>query len=369
MKTLTIIGVSLAAFAASSEIALAQENRQFIDFGGVTWELQGEYAGLETHLDRPSLALRKARLWADEANFSDGVISYKVAYPEHRAFIGTAWRTQDRKHSEEMYFRAHLNNTPDSIQYTPVNNTLSAWQIYSDGNAIAPVQQSYSDWNDVKIVVKGDQADIYFNSETPVLHIPDLKNDFESGGIVMRSSNRSDDTTYFSDLSIRALTEVDQIIGTPKDPKPVPDGLIETWSVSSPFDEAILEGPHLPGMSDLTWQDLSVETNGIANLGRLYDPQDGVDTVFLRHTLISESPDMKVLTFGFSDRVKIYLNGDLLFAGNDGFRTRDYRFLGLIGFHDQIGLPLNAGENELMIAVSETFGGWGFAGALSDTGL
>jgi hypothetical protein len=68
---------------------------------------------------------------------------------------------------------------------------------------------------------------------------------------------------------------------------------------------------------------------------------------------------MRAMDLGFSDRAVVYLNGQPLYAGRDDYRTRDYRFLGSIGWWDTIYLPLREGDNELVIAVSETFGGWG----------
>lgn len=349
--------------------AEAQEAPKTIEFGNHTWEVAAEKAELIEHMGKAALALKKGRLIADDADFSNGVISFKAAYPEHRAFIGASWRVQgraqDQLHAEEMYFRAHLNQTPDSIQYTPVNNGMAAWQIYSDGNAIAPISQDYDGWNDVKIVVQDDRADIYFNSDDPVLHVPDLKNDLPAGGITLRSSNRADVATIFADLVIRPLEPGEGVIGTPKDPKPLPEGLINTWSVSSPFDESVLtDRTQLPDELKLVWQKLDVESNGIANLARLAGPSDGADTVLIRKTITVSENQIASFQFGFSDRVRLYLNGDLIYAGNDGFRTRDYRFLGLVGFYDTVGLNLKEGDNELVAAVSETFGGWGWAGAL-----
>lgn len=345
--------------------AAAQDAATSIEYGGYTWDVTAERAEAVTYKGKPALAVEKGGLWADDANFSDGVISFKVAYPEHRAFIGAAWRIQDRTTYEEMYFRAHLNNTPDTVQYTPVNNGRAAWQIYSDGNALAPANQNYDDWNDVKIVVQGDRADIYFNSDVPVLHIPDLKNDLSAGGLLLRSANRSDDTTYFADLEIRPLKPNEATSGSAKPAKPVPDGLVQSWRVSSPIAETVLaDHSHLPDDLELTWQDLAVESNGIANLGRLYAPSEGNNTVLVKTTLTVTEAQIAEMRFGFSDRVRLYLNGDLIFAGNDGFRTRDYRFLGLIGFYDSVGLNLVPGENQIVAAVSETFGGWGWTGAV-----
>ncbi len=362
MKRAISLGIMSACLSAG---ATAQDTASTLEFGGYTWEAQAERADLVPYKGKLALALEKGGLWADNANFEDGVISFKVAYPEHRAFIGAAWHIQDRTDYEEMYFRSHLNNTPDTIQYTPVNNGRSAWQIYTDGNALAPAVQDYDDWNDVKIVIQGDRADIYFNSDVPVLHVPDLKNDRAGGGLSLRSSNVADATTHFADLEIRPLQPNEGIVGEPKPPKPLPDGVIQTWSVSSPIAEQIVaDQTKLPESLDITWQDLDVETNGIANLGRLSAPGQDQNTVLVKTTLTVTEAQIAEMRFGFSDRVRLYLNGELIFAGNDGFRTRDYRFLGLIGFYDSAGLNLVAGENEIVAAVSESFGGWGWTAAI-----
>jgi hypothetical protein len=75
---------------------------------------------------------------------------------------------------------------------------------------------------------------------------------------------------------------------------------------------------------------------------------------------------VKPLRLGFSDRATVFLNGRALFRGEDGYRSRDYRFLGSIGFWDTVYLPLAEGENELVVAVSEDFGGWGVMARLED---
>lgn len=75
---------------------------------------------------------------------------------------------------------------------------------------------------------------------------------------------------------------------------------------------------------------------------------------------------IKEIKFGFSDRVRVYLNDRLLYAGYDQYTSRDYRFLGTVGFWDALYLPLKKGRNELWMAVSENFGGWGIQAAIED---
>ena len=88
--------------------------------------------------------------------------------------------------------------------------------------------------------------------------------------------------------------------------------------------------------------------------------------MFARAAIRSEQAQTKRLDFGFSDRAAVFLNGRLLYRGDDGYRSRDYRFLGSIGYFDSLYLPLEAGDNELVVAVSEDFGGWGVQARFDD---
>jgi hypothetical protein len=71
-----------------------------------------------------------------------------------------------------------------------------------------------------------------------------------------------------------------------------------------------------------------------------------------------------------SDAVTIFLNGTPLFSGNSAFLERNGLDSGWIGFSDAVFLNLRKGTNELVAAVAEDFGGWGFQAKLDDmTGI
>ena len=72
------------------------------------------------------------------------------------------------------------------------------------------------------------------------------------------------------------------------------------------------------------------------------------------------------MDFGYSDRIKVYLNDVILYSGNNNYRSRDYRYLGTIGFFDAVALPLKEGENTLIMGVSVNFGGWGLKARFTD---
>ncbi len=360
---------ALLCLAPTALLAQAANAPQAIEFEGKTWRITAQDAHVEKHLGRDALFLKGGRLWRDDIDFGDGVIEFDVTFDEVQGFIGPMWRASSDNRFEEIYFRSHLSGKPDAVQYTPVEHGLSAWQIFSDQNAIAPIDLKPGEWNRLKVVVQGDAADFYFNSNEPLMHIPDLKTDIVSGHAGLRSTSPAGGAALFSNITFRPLRDGEGVVGKPKETPPLPDGLISTWNVSSTFSEemvannlSLTAGDH----DNLDWRKLDAETNGIANLARLADSVDGADTAFVRLSIKSDRAQMKELLFGYSDRVRVYLNGKRVYYGDAGWRTRDYRFLGTVGFFDSVGLDLKRGENELLVAVSETFGGWAWAGAMAD---
>ena len=60
------------------------------------------------------------------------------------------------------------------------------------------------------------------------------------------------------------------------------------------------------------------------------------------------------------------LNGKPIYRGNNKWRSRGYRYLGTTGLFDSIYLNLKKGENILLMAVSEDFGGWLITGRIEE---
>jgi hypothetical protein len=76
---------------------------------------------------------------------------------------------------------------------------------------------------------------------------------------------------------------------------------------------------------------------------------------------------VKKLSIGYSDDVSVFLNGRILYRGRSAQAFRDPAFLGIVNpENDTVYLPLKKGSNELMLAVSELGGGWGFVCRLAD---
>ncbi len=85
----------------------------------------------------------------------------------------------------------------------------------------------------------------------------------------------------------------------------------------------------------------------------------GSQVVFARTTIESDREQFRRMHFGYSDGAVIFVNGMPLFFGMNPYPFRD-----LGGVMEERGeavyLPLHKGSNQIVIAVTEFFGGWGF---------
>ncbi|HXV77758.1 MAG TPA: family 16 glycoside hydrolase [Candidatus Polarisedimenticolaceae bacterium] len=330
------------------------------------WVVRAEEHAFETHLGRPSLLLRNGVAWVDGSRFKDGVIEFDVAFTGERGFSGVAWRMQDERNYEQFYLRPHQSGRPDACQYTPTYAGLTSWQLYHGPGYGAAVDYRTDGWNHVKLVVSGTQAEVYVNGgPTPALFVVRQKREVESGRVGLNSYSAP---AHFSNFSYRQDAQP-ELAGEPPPAVGAPSGAILRWQVSDVFDGAVLGDattldPAIRAGRD--WTSLDAEESGLANLGSVRALGPGQDTVFARASIDSEAARSTLLRFGYSDRARVYLNDALLYRGDNGYRSRDYRYLGTIGWFDEVVLPLRPGENELWIAVSESFGGWGVQAAIDD---
>ena len=84
--------------------------------------------------------------------------------------------------------------------------------------------------------------------------------------------------------------------------------------------------------------------------------------------MTAETAGVHRFNFGYSDEVSVFLNGTLLFSGDDSYRFNFPRRQGLITIDQgSLYLPLEKGENELILAITDFFGGWGVMGQFEKT--
>lgn len=340
---------------------------QTIPFDSTRWEFFAQESRVEEYLGRQSLFLKGGLALVKDAKFLNGVIEFDIAFSPERSFAGGVWRVQNQENYEEFYFRPHQSGNPDANQYTPIFNGNAGWQLYYGEDFAVPIRYRFNEWMHIKIVVAGTQAEVYImDMETPALFIPELKHAPATGQVGLSAGNFA--PAHYANFSFTPLA-APTLKGKAKPRQPAPQGVITTWSVSNGFSEETLQSKLTLSESDkaaLTWKKLDCEATGIANLSRLVSLSEQSNTTFARVVINSERDQIKEIKFGFSDRVRVYLNDRLLYAGSDNFVSRDYRFLGTVGLWDALYLPLKKGRNELWLAVSENFGGWGVIAAIED---
>jgi hypothetical protein len=352
------------AFLLFSLKSFAQTN---VPFHSSRWTIQAKEAVEETHLGRPALKLTEGTALLKDADFRNGIIEFDIALNKTRYFPAIDFRMLDEQNFEEYYLRPHQSGNPDAMQYTPVFHALGGWQLcYGTGYNNAVVLP-FDRWLHIKLLVSGNRAEVYFDQDTvPVLYIDPLKRGISSG--MIRLSNPWPATAWYSHFVYTKTDDV-QLKNPPRQYAPLPQGTISSWQVSGVFSEAkVKDRPWLTAADTarLHWQELQTDAAAIADLSMLSGVTDSANTVFARTVIYADRPGIKKFSFGFSDRARVYLNNRLLYAGEDNFMSRDYRFLGTIGYFDAVYLDLQKGRNELWIAVSENFGGWGIKGKLED---
>lgn len=360
--------MTLMAILSTAMLTLTPPGpQQPVPFDSGRWRMSAVESRVEEHLGRKSLYLKGGVATVADARFADGQIEFDIAFSGERGFMGGVWRVQDSRNYEEFYLRPHQSGNPDANQYTPVFHGVSAWQLYHGERYAVPVAYRFNEWIHVRIVFSGRQAEVYIGDmEKPVLFVDDLKRGVEPGSVGVSAGNFA--PAHFSNFSFTAM-DSPPLRGIPGKPETAPPGILPSWQVSDVFPESAVEGKTTLGREDLAaraWSRLETEVSGLANLARLQGIDRRNNTVFARKVIVSEREQIKRLDFGFSDRVRVYLNGRLLFRGADAYLSRDYRFLGSIGYFDALYLPLRAGENELLFAVSEDLGGWGIQAKLED---
>ncbi len=348
-----------------------------VEFEGKTWttgDFDGSEARVDDYMGRTALYLGRNFAGLQDIDLGDMVIEYDYAATHPSGFIGVRFRDNlETGNREQFYTRPHQSGQPDATQYMGVINGASTWQLHAGPNEAVATELPAQTWIKVRIVAIGDRADIFVGDmTTPLIHVPDLRSESETGNFSIYASDRggiNDTGAYISNVVVRAAASEDAVIGLPAKTAALEDGLIRSFEVSAPFKEETISSTytladaHMP--SD-PWVDLGVESDGIANLARTTAIEDGKNTVFVRMTLEAETAENRMLRFGYSDRIRLFVNGELVFFGNAQWRSRDHRFLGTISLEDSIALHLKAGENEIIAAVSESFGGWGFKAALQN---
>jgi hypothetical protein len=345
------------------------------------WEFQGQ-AEVAEHQGRKCLRLDGGAAVLKDFEMRDGVIDVDVSTPAGRGFFGIQFRiTADGQNAEWIYLRQHKSGLPDALQYTPVLGTGLNWQIYNGPGFTGAVDIPKDIWFHLRLEVAGAQGRLFVEDMgKPVLEMSDLKSGVQKGQLALAVLTGE---TYFSNFEVLTTPDAPWERRAP----PTPPGTLLHWSLSPSFDALArnLERPLTASEAGkISWQDVEAEPPGFVVLYRYreaphpkvtfqgdfskrLDPQPGMKVLYARTRIESDRDQVKKLLIGYSDDVSVFLNGQILYHGRSAQGFRDPGFLGIVNpENDVVYLPLKKGTNELMLAVSELGGGWGFVCRLAD---
>lgn len=342
--------------------------QSIIPLDTINWYIQAKSYKIENYKGKKAIAIENGALFLREGNFLNGTIEFDIYLKEQRMYPGVLFRADETfRNGEQWFIRTHLSGLEDGNQAAPSTNGITPFQFYFGPKYSFPYTYKYNDWTHVKVVVNGTKAQVFLDhSKTPNLSW-NLFHKPKAGGLMIRGGVAS---MYIADIIVdRSATKI--IDFNPIKSKPT-KGIIQEWEVSDKFEEKLLEDPSKINavIKNRKWgRKIKLEEGTAANISRVQVLRDGTpgETVFAKIKIQSDKDQIKLFNFGYSDRVVAILNGEAIYKGNNGWRTRDYRYLGTIGFFDGIYLNLKKGENTLLMAVSESFGGWLITGKFEDT--
>jgi len=345
------------------------------------WELEGQ-AKVADYLGRHCLLLDGGAATVKDFEMRDGVVDVDVATPANRGFFGIQFRvTADGNDGEWVYLRQHRSGYPDAMQYTPVLRTGLNWQLYNGPGFTGNVDIPKETWFHLRLEITGAQAKLYVRDlDKPALVMTDLKSGVQKGQVALAVLTGA---TYFSNFEVRTTPDAPWERRLP----PMPPGTLTKWSISPAYDALArdLERPLTAAENAaITWEPVEAEPPGLVVLYRYreaphprvtfatdfskrLDPQPGTKVLYAKATIEASRDEVKRLLLGYSDEVSVFLNGKILFRGRSAQNFRDPAFLGIVNPEDDaLYLPLKKGKNELLLAVSELGGGWGFVCRLED---
>lgn len=336
-------------------------------------ELQPPVHNAETveFLGRSAFHLARGLVYTPGLEFSNGAIDVDMAADDDGRFVGLAFRVESEDEYEAIFFRPRNSGTTQAIQYTPGIKGANLWQIYTGPSYTASAEIPRNQWIHVRVVVTGLVAKLFLNnSSEPTLVVPDLKRGNSKGSLGFWGHMGGG---YFSNLrytpdNASYPSEAKQSFAT---------GTLADWSLSEIFDVAERNPETYPNAARLKWEKVAAENPGMVVINRyrrspnidsperedrLRGPGAGARFVYARTVIHAQRDELRKLKLGYSDEVVVFLNGKPLYGANNSLGFRQPNFLGLLDPEgDILYLPLHRGENELLLAVTEYFGGWGFS--------
>ncbi|HKY30372.1 MAG TPA: hypothetical protein VJM12_20740 [Pyrinomonadaceae bacterium] len=361
--------VFLALAFVCSTVAQDQ-NRVLVPGSRDEWYIEGAErkgdAQVAEFLGRESLWLRNStHVIRSGVEFVDGTIEFDVAPMDKGNFVGILFRRAAFQNQENIYLRVHRSGLYNAVQYAPRVNGSSTWQLYPEFNAVADLPRNQ--WTHVRVEVRGTKLEVYLNNRTePTLVVPRLRGIPLKGSVAFWARVNDRPAIWaaaLSNISIRPISSVGSDTTNRLAP---PANPVTSWEVSGPVRNEKGIVSTLPDLQE--WRRAEVEESGLVSLNRALGNVRGRWTGFARTTIATEKEKTALLELGYSDDVTVFLNGEVVYSGINGFESRHPEYMGFVKPQfETIHLKLRAGKNEIVLAVTDDQRfGWGFIARLRD---
>ncbi len=328
------------------------------------WTTTGSAAFVQ-HKGIDSLELKNGFAALNDLVFSNGTIEFDVEASEMGAGIAFRWRNKETL--EYFYLRPHPKcfeageAEGNCIQYTPITHGVMLWDLFPQYQASAHLKEG--EWNHVKLVVSGQRMNVFVNgAHEPTLKVGRLEGDASEGGIWLIGPG------FFTNLTVTA-NEVEGLSPQPEKDVTASDGrYLRNWQLSPSSTLAAGKEPVIADLPAPTaaWQPLAAERSGLVNISRVYGypippfKQDRA-LVWLKTTITSDKVQTKKVDFGWVREAWVFVNGKQVYADKNLFQPPTARKTpdGRCSLENgSFSLPLQAGDNEVVVALANNFYGW-----------
>ena len=357
MKNLLTLYILTTALISSAQTLVPVGSKDFEFF-------EREPRKLVQHNGKDAIYLN-GKAFLKDIPLRDGTLEVEFAAAKPRSFGGFIFRASDEENYEAVYVRLHKSTMPDATQYNPEYNGEANWQLYGEYQAFATFNQN--EWNKLRIEIRGSQLKIFLNDMSkPALQLDNLRHDAKAGFIGFYSFIGA----YFTNFKYEVYTDETPVTSL----EAAAPGIIDLWELSDPGLMAKVDTEQYPDISKMNWKMAKTEPSGLLPInkyvkkgtaGSFEGNKDEV--VWARHIFNSREATTKKFYFDYSDNIEVFLNGRLIFSGKNSFRYKGLTFRGDVKLEGNLlYLPLEAGDNEILCAVSDRANGWGLMGKLID---
>ncbi len=345
---------------------VSQHKKTFLPLTQDAWEFpKNNPPKFEFYNGKQAMFLN-SKAFLKDFEFKNGTIEVAIAANKKRSFAGFIFR-KNKRHGEEVYLRMHKSRMPDGLQYTPIFNNESNWQLYHQLQQTTVLKDT--GWNTLKIVVYEQQAIVFVN-ETKLLDIAELR----SGNLIGRLGFFALFGNWFADLTY--TPGVDTSLFPVQTKKSVIDkSLIQSWQLSKVYPTTILQQQSLLQLAnESSFTSFKTETNGLLPISKYRSKissgafeRNKEEFVIAKLIIHSEKKQIKKINIDFSDKLHFYLNKELLFEGDNSFRSKGPQYMGHLGLkNNTLILNLEKGSNEILCVVTEKANGWGLLAKLNN---